>query len=100
MKKSKPRILLVDDGQINHELLKNTFKNDFYIHSAKIIKKMLDLIKKHKIQVLITDPDVASREGEELLEKVKEAFPEVRRIALIDTNDLPSVFTEESYEAL
>lgn len=87
----KPNILYVDDLQTNLVLFKATFERDYRIFLAESAAIALDIINKEKIQVLITDQRMPGMGGTELLEKVANEYPEIRRFLLTAYTDFETV---------
>ena len=88
---AKPNILYVDDLQTNLTLFKATFERDYRIFLAESASKALDILGKEKIQVLVTDQRMPEMGGTELLEKVSNEYPEVRRFLLTAYTDFETV---------
>jgi signal transduction histidine kinase len=87
----KPNILYVDDLQTNLILFKATFERDYRIFLAESAARALDIISKEKIQVLVTDQRMPGMGGTELLEKVANEYPEIRRFLLTAYTDFETV---------
>ncbi len=87
----KPNILYVDDLQTNLTLFKATFERDYQIFLAESAAKALEIMKKEKIQVLVTDQRMPGISGTELLEIVSRDFPEIRRFLLTAYTDFETV---------
>jgi len=87
----KPNVLYVDDLQTNLVLFKATFERDYQIFLAESAAKALDILKKEKIQVLVTDQRMPGMSGTELLEVVAKDYPDVRRFLLTAYTDFETV---------
>jgi signal transduction histidine kinase len=87
----KPNILYVDDLKTNLVLFKATFERDYQIFIAESAEEALNILKKQKIQVLITDQRMPVMAGTDLLEIVSSDFPEVRRFLLTAYTDFETV---------
>jgi signal transduction histidine kinase len=87
----KPNILYVDDLPTNLNLFKATFEKDYQIFLAESAAKALDIMKKEKIQVLVTDQRMPGMAGTELLETVSRDYPETRRFLLTAYTDFETV---------
>lgn len=67
-----PRILYVDDEEINLELLQLTFKNELLILTALSAKEGLDILELNKdIHVVISDLKMPVMNGLEFIREVK-----------------------------
>jgi response regulator RpfG family c-di-GMP phosphodiesterase len=69
------KILYVDDEQINLELFKINFRNDFEIHIANSAVAGLDILKQYDINVIISDLKMPNMNGLEFIEKIKSDDP-------------------------
>lgn len=87
----KPKILYVDDLKTNLVLFKATFERDYQIFITESAEEALNILKKEKIQVLITDQRMPGISGTQLLEIVAREFPEVRRFLLTAYTDFETV---------
>ena len=87
----KPNILYVDDLKTNLVLFKATFERDYQIFITESAEEALNILKKEKIQVLITDQRMPGMAGTELLEIVSRDFPDVRRFLLTAYTDFETV---------
>ncbi len=87
----KPNILYVDDMQTNLTLFKATFEKFYQVFLAESAAKALDILKREKIQVLVTDQRMPGMAGTELLEIVSRDYPEIRRFLLTAYTDFETV---------
>jgi signal transduction histidine kinase len=87
----KPNILYVDDLKTNLVLFKATFERDYKIFITESAEEALNILKKEKIQVLVTDQRMPGMAGTELLEIVSRDFPDVRRFLLTAYTDFETV---------
>lgn len=69
------KIIYVDDEQINLELFKINFRNDFEIFVADSAVKGLDIIAQNNINVIISDLKMPHMNGLEFIEKIKSENP-------------------------
>lgn len=81
------RILYIDDQEENILLFTLMFSKKFNISCEKEPLKALDLIKNNNFRVVISDYDMPSMNGLELLEIVKNEYPEIIRIMLTSSKD-------------
>lgn len=77
------RILVVDDNVMIRKVIKNIFKEENYdIEEAENGEEGLDLIKKKKFDLVITDIIMPKMEGLELIMHIKRDFPDIKIIAI------------------
>ena len=69
------KILYVDDEQINLELFKINFRNDFEILVADSAVKGLEIINQESVNVIISDLKMPHMNGLEFIEKIKSETP-------------------------
>ena len=84
-------ILYVDDNPLNLKSFEIVLKKFYNIFLAESATEGFDILKKNKIQVLVTDQRMPEMTGIELLEKVSERYPEVKRIVLTAYDDSEAV---------
>ncbi len=72
---SNNKILYVDDEQINLELFKINFRNDFDIRIANSALKGLEILQEEEIDVVISDLKMPHMNGLEFIEKIKATNP-------------------------
>lgn len=69
------KILYVDDEQINLELFKINFRNDYEVHIASSAIKGLEILRDENIEVIISDLKMPQMNGLEFIEKIKSENP-------------------------
>ena len=72
---AKPKILYVDDEEINLRIFKNAFRRDFEIFLAQSANEGFELFKNIKFDIVITDQRMPEMTGVELLKKIHETNP-------------------------
>lgn len=87
----KPHILYVDDNETNLLLFEATFKNDFKVSLANSASAGLKLLKEQKFSVLISDQSMPGMTGTELMEIVKNEYPDIMRFILTAYTDYKTV---------
>jgi YesN/AraC family two-component response regulator len=75
-------VLYVDDEIINLELFKLTYKSDFFIVIAISAFEALKILDEQNIDIIITDFRMPGMNGIELINVVKEKFPNKQCILL------------------
>src|SRR5699024_1920089 len=74
-KVNRPRILAVDDDNINLQLLKNILsEKKYYIKTATSAKEALNLIESEDWDLVITDVMMPSMSGYELTQSIRKKF--------------------------
>ncbi|MDD2563575.1 MAG: response regulator [Salinivirgaceae bacterium] len=71
----KPKILYVDDEEINLRVFKSTFRRDFDVTLAQSAKDGFELFSNNDFDVIITDQRMPEMTGVELLKKIHETHP-------------------------
>jgi len=73
----KPKVLYVDDEEINLELLKITFQNEFEILTAISAEEGLKLLDQHPhIHVIISDLKMPVMNGLDFIKEIKRKNPQ------------------------
>lgn len=72
---SNKKILYVDDEQINLELFKINFRNEFDVRIANSALKGLEILQEEEINVVISDLKMPQMNGLEFIEKIKSDNP-------------------------
>jgi serine phosphatase RsbU (regulator of sigma subunit) len=93
MDKSKtlPPILYVDDEEDNLVVFNSTFRRDYEVHLAKSGQEGLKIMKKHPIQLIITDQRMPEMTGIQFLEKVIPDYPDCIRMILTGFSDIEAI---------
>ena len=79
----QPVILIVDDDQYVLGSLYRLFNNDaIVVHVAESPHKALSLLKKHPVDLVLSDEKMPGMSGVEFLKKVRERYPDIVRIML------------------
>ena len=77
------RILVVDDNLMMRKLIRNIFSNEEYeIEEAENGVEGLEIVRKHEIDLVVTDIIMPVMEGLELIMHLKRDFPNIRIIAI------------------
>lgn len=78
----KHSILIVDDEQENINLLSNILGNDYYLYKARDGAAALGLLRKHDIDMVLSDQRMPGLTGVEVLEKAREIRPDSVRLLI------------------
>jgi serine phosphatase RsbU (regulator of sigma subunit) len=89
--KSLPAILYVDDEQDNLTVFNSAFRRDYEVHLALSGKEGLEIMKKHEIQLIITDQRMPEMTGIQFLEKIIPEYPDCIRMILTGFSDIEAI---------
>ncbi|MFW5644369.1 MAG: response regulator [Bacteroidota bacterium] len=84
-------ILYVDDSDSNLLLFEELFKNDYHILLASSAKEGLEILKNHKVSVVVSDQSMPVMSGNEFLELVNEKYPDILSFILTAYTDYESL---------
>jgi response regulator RpfG family c-di-GMP phosphodiesterase len=87
----KCKVLYVDDEVNNLTSFKATFRRDFQIFLAESGAEGQELLKKERIEVIITDQRMPGMTGVEFLESIIDEYPDAVRILLTGYTDINAV---------
>lgn len=73
-------VLLVDDEQENINLLVNILGEEYALYEARDGRSALEILKRHPIDLILTDQRMPGLTGVELLERVREMRPDCVRM--------------------
>jgi serine phosphatase RsbU (regulator of sigma subunit) len=84
-------ILYVDDEDTNLRIFQTAFRREYNVLLASSGKEALDILKKEKIHLLITDQKMPEMTGTQLLEKTVKEYPDIVRMILTGFSDIESI---------
>ncbi|MCC6599357.1 MAG: response regulator [Crocinitomicaceae bacterium] len=84
----KPRVLYLDDDQMNLDAFRANFRDSFTVFTSTTPVDAYHLIEAEKIQIAIADHNMPSMSGVEFLESISSDFPCVQRILLTGHTEL------------
>jgi sigma-B regulation protein RsbU (phosphoserine phosphatase) len=84
-------ILYVDDEEDNLTVFNSTFRRDYEIHLAKSGNEGLEILKKHPIQLIITDQRMPEMTGIQFLERIIPDYPNCIRMILTGFSDIEAI---------
>lgn len=91
-----PKVLYVDDEEINLELLQLTFMNDFEVVTAISAREGLELLGKYPdIHVIISDLKMPDMNGLDFIKQVKSINPE--KVCMLLTGFIESEIMLEGF---
>jgi eukaryotic-like serine/threonine-protein kinase len=88
---SRPRVLFVDDEERIVSGLRALFRHQYNVFVSDNGADALQQVKKHAIQVVVSDQRMPGMTGVELLRQVKEQAPHAVRILLTGYTDLAAL---------
>ena len=87
---SKPKVLYVDDEVDNLVVFKSAFRRHYDVLTASSAPDALEIIKRDKVEMVITDQRMPGMTGIELLKHLPDE-PEIMRIILTGFSDIEAV---------
>lgn len=91
MNKQLPVVLYVDDEEHNLTSFTANFRRNYQVLTAKNGKEGLELLKKHEVEVVITDQRMPQMSGVEFAEAVANFNPDIVRIILTGFSDMQAI---------
>jgi DNA-binding NtrC family response regulator len=73
---AREKLLYVDDEEYNLLLFKMNFNEMFDVYTTLTPFEGLEIVKKEKIKVVVTDYKMPGMNGLELIDRIKESHPE------------------------
>ncbi len=84
-------ILYVDDEESNLRIFKDTFRRKFNIYTASSAKEGIELLEKHKVDLILSDQRMPEMSGVEFLKYTFKKFPRTNRILVTGYSDFDAV---------
>ncbi len=84
-------ILYVDDEEAHLDLFQAVFEDDYGILTTPSAAAAIEILRRHEVQVLITDQRMPGMTGVELLAAIRDEFPDVGRMILTAYLDLDAI---------
>ena len=88
---NKNVLLVDDDPNILSAILRSFRKEEFQVYTAHSGEEAVDILKRTKIDAIVTDESMKGMKGTELLCWVTQYFPDLPRIILTGQPNLPSM---------
>lgn len=88
MEQNRYSLLVVDDERQSVQLLGRIFRQGYTVYSATSGQEALEILKKNKIDLIITDQRMPQMTGMELLKSTYETHPDLVRIILTAFTDI------------
>lgn len=89
--RTKHAILLVDDEPEILFSLKGLLRREFELHTAESGQEALDVLRQHRIHVIMTDQRMPEMTGVELMGQVKTQYPDAIRMVFTGYADIKAV---------
>jgi serine/threonine-protein kinase len=87
----KPTLLFVDDEERIVNLLRMMFRSEYEVLTATSGKEALEILAKHRVEVLVSDQRMPGMLGVELLAEARKRSPATMRILLTGYSDLAAI---------
>ncbi|MEZ4446163.1 MAG: hybrid sensor histidine kinase/response regulator [Polyangiaceae bacterium] len=84
-------VLYVDDDHSNRVVFEHSFRGQFSLITAPSAEEALALLEERDVGVLVTDQRMPGMSGNELLEEVKQRWPEIVRVVITAYSDLDAI---------
>ncbi|NRA12175.1 MAG: response regulator [Crocinitomicaceae bacterium] len=91
MSEEKLQVLYVDDESHNLTSFKATYRRNFTVYTAESAKEGLKILKKHDINVVLSDQRMPEVTGVEFFKLLKNDYPEPIRILITGYSDIEAV---------
>lgn len=88
-----PNVLVVDDDEHNLKNFVATFRRNAKVHTASNAEEAMEVLAKENIHVLISDQRMPGINGDELLIKVRDKYPLVRRVIVTAYSDIEALIS-------
>ncbi len=86
-----PSILYVDDENLSHLIFKAVFEDDYQVHTAISAREGLETLRRESIDLLITDQCMPEMTGVELLQEIRDEYPDIGRVILSAYSDTDAI---------
>ncbi len=84
-------ILYIDDEEDNLTVFYSTFRRNYKVHLATSGQEGLEIMKKHKVHLVIADQRMPKMTGIEFLEKIIPEYPDCIRMILTGYSDVEAI---------
>lgn len=84
-------LLVIDDEPSILSSLRRQFRRNYNVHIARSAQEGLEVMKKHPIQVIISDQRMPGMNGGEFFNQVKHDYPDATRLLLTGYADIQAV---------
>ena len=87
----KIKVLYLDDEIENLNAFKAAFRRDFEIHTAISADEGYEVLKNHRIEVVLSDQRMPGITGVDFFESISEQYPNPMRILLTGYSDINAI---------
>ncbi len=84
-------ILYVDDEELSHILFRAVFCDVYEVHKALSAHEALEILRRERIELLVTDQCMPEMTGAELLVEIRDEFPDLGRVMLTAYSDIDAI---------
>jgi sigma-B regulation protein RsbU (phosphoserine phosphatase) len=89
--KSLPPILYIDDEQDNLTVFYSAFRRNFKVYLANSGQEGMEIMRQHRVHLVIADQRMPEMTGIEFLEKIKLEYPDCIRMVLTGFTDVEAI---------
>ena len=90
-REDRPCVLLIDDELANRQTFAACFRRDFHVLLAADLNEAWSLLEHHNVHVVICDQRMPGVLGCEALSRIRDRYPQVRRMLITAYADLQAV---------
>ncbi|HBQ59587.1 MAG TPA: response regulator [Balneolaceae bacterium] len=90
----KYKILVIDDDEPIHLMIKNLIKDEFKVLSAKDVQQAIDILSEQNVNLILSDIHMPGISGLEFLESIR-LDEEKKKIPVLIMTNLPTVEKEQ-----
>ncbi len=87
----RPTVLFIDDELGNRSTFKAAFRTEFNVLTAADLTEAWSMLEKNAVHVVICDQRMPGVTGSEALVRIKERYPQVRRMLITAHADLQAL---------
>ena len=91
MDSQKAHILYVDDEQSNLDTFVAAFRKHYNIHTAKSAADAIEVLRQHRIAVILTDQRMPDMTGVQFLEAIIPEYPDPVRMLITGFSDIDAI---------
>jgi two-component system response regulator HydG len=92
----KPSVLVVDDERLNLDTFARVFRHDYLMVMADSAAEARERLAERPFDVVLSDFSMPEESGVDLLEFVRDAYPDTQRYLVTAYADLPEVRAAKS----
>lgn len=85
------RLLVVDDEPDMLDFLERVFRHDYTVLRAGSAEEAIEVLASGPVDILITDQKMPRMTGVQLLERIKDQYPELVKVLVSGYTDVPDI---------